>query len=484
MKFNVLFKSQKFARLTGSVLLGAILVCGTVAKTMSSAEPVPTPIPVVKSGPWKTGPGLKARAQLSQDKVLVGSDGRVYLQIDVESDGSSAAKARRMPTDFVVVLDRSGSMMDGGKMDYAHRAIESLLRQMNADDRFALVSFDDVTETSVELTPVGSDNLNRVIAKVKEVVPRGGTNLGGGLAEGMRLVKSLGHAAGRAERVLLLSDGLANVGVTDPNDLNKMADQAVAGEFVVSTIGLGLDFNETLMSSLADHGAGNYHFLESMAGLDSVIAGEFNGAGMVAAANLELELDLASGVQVIDASGYPVERKDGSYVVHPGQLYDGQKKAVYVTLQLPTAATYSEALGRVELGYKAGGADRRVSLLAADVKIACLPAEKKADVASSINKPVYENAWTQNNYGQFLKGSADDIREGNSGGALQALGSYRSQLQAAYEVAPSPKMAEKLDELEAREEEIKDAFSGSDAVVKQKRLSKTQDAMGSEMQRK
>lgn len=481
MKLDTLFNSKKFARLTGLALLSSLVVCGVIAKTMSSV-PTTTSGAVPQTGPWQNGNGVKARAQLSQDKVLIGSDGLVYLQIDVESDGN-AAKVERRPTDFIVVLDRSGSMTDGGKMDYAHRAIESLVRQMNGNDRFALIAFDDITETPVELTPVGSANLNRVIAKVNAIEPRGGTNLGGGLAEGIRLIKGLGHKGGRAERVLLLSDGLANVGVTDPADLNKMAREAVPGEFVVSTIGLGLDFNEKLMSSIADHGAGNYHFLESVAGLDAVLSKEFNGASEVVASNLELTLDLASGVKVIDASGYPVEEKAGAYVVRPGQLYAGQKKAVYVTLKFPTASAYSEALGRVELGYKAGGAQAKVSLMGADVKIACLPGEKKEEVTASINKPVFENAWTQNNYGKFLKDSADDISDGDAGGALQALGSYRSQLQAAYEVAPSPKMAEKLDELKAKEGEIQDAFAGPDAVVKQKRLSKSQGAAGSGLQR-
>lgn len=482
MKLSRWLTSQKYARFTGLILVFTIVVCGALAKAMTKTPVIATGGGTPIDAQWIVGKGLKARAALSQNKVLTGSDGIVYLQIDVAADGKPGTSERK-PTDFVVVLDRSGSMMDGAKMDYAHDAIEALLKQMGPRDRFALVDFDDTVETAVSLTAVTSDNLSSLIRTARDIAPRGGTNLGGGLSEGIRLIRQ-GSRAGQSKRVILLSDGLANVGVIDPKALGKMADQAVAGEFAVSTIGLGLDFNETLMSSLADHGLGNYHFLESTSGLDAVLAKEFTGAGEVFAQNLEVDMNLASGVSVVDASGYPVEERHGAFVIRPGQMLYGQTKTLYLTLKLPTAATYAKALGTIALSYKSGATATTLALIDERTEVACLPMAKKAEVTASINQPVYENAWTQNEYGRLLKNTADGVRAGDEGGALSSLNSFKGVLQKAYDAAPSPKIAEALKDLDKKEDDIKDAFSGADQEQKQKRLSKTQSAVGSGMQRK
>lgn len=475
---NVKNFSKNWARLAGTALLTVLVLYGVLARTKAPEGPLTPPTKIS----WQTAPGLKVRADLSQTRVLKGGDGTVYMAIDLEADKLPATGRDRKPTDFIVVLDRSGSMMDQGKMNYAHRAIESLLRQMSPKDRFALVSFDDIAELPVPLTAVSSDNLNALIANVRAITPRGGTNLGAGLVDGVKLAKSAAPF-GSARRLILLSDGLANVGVVDQNELDKIASQAVPGEFVVSTIGLGLDFNERLLSSLADHGTGNYHFLESTAALDAVLSKEFYGASAVVASGLELTLDLAPGIKVTDVSGYPFETNGGQVTIRPGHLYQGQSRKLFVTLDLPTSAIYSEDLGKARLSYKFGGKDQSVALLPKGLNVACVPEEMKSTVTASINKPVYDEAWTTNNFGRTLQESSAAVSSGDKDGAIAKIEDYAKKLRNAYDQAPSPALQQKIAEADDEKEKIEEAFESPNSPTEIKRLSKTQQATGSGFQR-
>ena len=279
MKVKWLANSKKFALGCAYLALGGLLIYGVVArggfgKSIAAVKPAGEPA-------WQTQGKIKVRTGLSQTKVLQGSDGLVYLQIDLEAPESASTQTKqRRPTDFVVVLDHSGSMSDAKKMDYAHRAIESLVNQLRPDDRFALVVFDDTAETTIPLTSVTAENRSKTIQTIKEVQPDGSTNLGAGLLKGMEIITTA-RQSGNAHRLLLVSDGLANVGVINTEELSKMASQAVNGEYTISTIGVGLDFNENLLSAIADHGTGL--FPARVRVLDRLLRGRVSGTRVLAA---------------------------------------------------------------------------------------------------------------------------------------------------------------------------------------------------------
>ncbi len=480
---NTLKNPRRIAQVCASVVLAGLVIYGAIGRA-KSAPPNPGP----SDTGWKSSGGIKTRAGLSQTKVVQGSDGLVYLQIDLEVPEGTPMTQRRKPTDFVIVLDRSGSMADYRKMDFAKKAIESLISQLKEGDRFALVDFDSVVETPIPLTEVGGSAKNRFRSALSAIEPRGSTNLGGGLVRGIEEIKSARKNEGRAQRLVLLSDGLANEGVTDPSEINRIAARAVSGEFAISTIGVGLDFNESLMASLADHGTGNYSFLEDLSSLDKVLAQEFYGASRIFASELKVELDLASGVEVTDASGYPVDRESasggGRFVIRPGPLYHGQKKTLFATLRLPTDSLYTKALGRASLSYHLQGQPRSVVLFGNELTVACLPPSMREEVAASIVPGTFKEAWTKNNYGKLLKDNADKVRSGDRAGALGILNAYKAKLSEAYAAAPSPEMKKQLEEMPKLESEVNDAFTGPDADEKSKRLSKGYQYQGIQQQRR
>jgi Ca-activated chloride channel family protein len=477
MNPKFLFHARRTGQALVAVLLAGLIAYGAVGRASSKTAPAGP----VGSG-WKAQGGVKVRSNISQTKVVKGSDGLVYLQVDLEAPEGEETRRRR-PTDFVIVLDRSGSMADYRKMEFAQKAIDSLIGQLKAGDRFALVDFDSVVETPIPLTEATESAKDRFRGEVRRIAPRDGTNLGGGLIAGIEVVKSAERRSGQAQRLILLSDGLANEGITDTAELGRIAARAVSGEFALSTIGVGLDFNEELMASLADHGTGNYTFLEDLSALDRVLAQEFNGASRIHASQIKLKLDLGPGIEAVEASGYPVEKEAGLTVIRPGHLYGGQKKTLFVTLRLPTDAVYTKPLGSASVSFVVKEEGHTVPLFGSEVKVACLPPEKREEAVASIVPGVYKEAWTKNNYGRLLKDNAAKVRSGDRAGALGTIGAFRSKMEEAYATAPAPEMKAQLDDLKKMEAEVRDAFEGPDAAVKSKRLSKGYQYQGIQQQR-
>ncbi|MBL7685506.1 MAG: VWA domain-containing protein [Deltaproteobacteria bacterium] len=435
---------------------------------------------------YNSSGGIKANVRLSQNKVLQGSDGRVYLQIDLENQNSDFSQSfSRKSTDFIVVLDRSGSMAAERKMEFAHKALESLISQLSAEDRFGLITFDDRIETPLRLSNLDFKDKQNAIKLIRSITPRGSTNLGGGLMAGIQMMQEFKNSS-HSKRILLISDGIANVGVTDSLTLGRMASQAANGsEFAVSTIGVGLDFNEHLMSSLADYGLGSYYFLESPSGMENILAQEYRGASQIYASDLRVQLNLPPGFQVIDASGYPITRENYGLTIHPGHLYVNQKKTFFITLQVPTFDLYSNrSLGSASLEFRVASQFYRMNLLNSDLTISCLPTERRREVIGSINQPVYEEAWNKNNYGRLMQESADKISKGDRGGASETLKEYKSKLSEAYQTAPSASMRRQMDEVEKMETEVTRTFESPDAETSMKRLGKTYQYEGIQKQRK
>ena len=223
--------------------------------------------------------------EVVQDKVLKGGDGRVTVSLNltaarlpaIENDPAQAA-------DLVIVLDRSGSM-EGQKLNDARQAVIRLLDQLGPDDRLALVTYSNGVQTQSGLVSMNEANRRRLTSAVEHLHAGGGTNLGGGLKRGMEVLM---HAPGdlRQRKVILISDGLANQGVTDPNALGRMASAAVENRFSISTVGVGLEFNEMLMTAIADQGAGHYTFLEDPQVFAQVFESEFQATRHVAAADV------------------------------------------------------------------------------------------------------------------------------------------------------------------------------------------------------
>jgi Ca-activated chloride channel family protein len=300
----------------GAVMAGVLLLAGSTFR----AEAM--------SFPGKSD-ALELRGSLNSP-IVPGSGGRAFLQLALTAPRGAARE--RKPVNLCVVLDRSGSMGEEGKIVNAKAALNALIDRLSRDDIFSLVIYDDVVDV---LRPAGCAGDRRELHDLVEgIQPRGWTNLGGGMLEGFSQVERYARRE-YVNRVVLLSDGLANRGITDPRDLGRFARKFRERSISLTTMGVGLDYNENLMTSLAGWGGGNYYFIESPRQLASILGKEFDMLGCVAAQNTVIDLTLGRGVKVLDVVGTEFAGGDGHVRIPVGDVYAGERREFTVELEIP-----------------------------------------------------------------------------------------------------------------------------------------------------
>ena len=332
--------------------------------------------------------GVKLAVRADRGAVLAGSDGELHVEVAFSADTPAAGAAARQPSDVLVVLDISGSMA-GQKLDYAKQALHQLVQRLDARDRFGLVAYESEAELLAPLAPVTREARARLAGLIDALETRGGTNMSAGLDLGLAELRRE-RERDRSARVLLLSDGHANTGDSSPEGLQARVRSVTRAEHVLSALGIGDDFNEDLMTSLAEVGTGNFYYLSKVAVLGDFFDAELRANQQTVARALELRFDGEDNVEMLDASGYPIERDGKSARVRPGNLYAGQKRTLWVTLRVPTSQLGERKLGRFSLAFKRADAP-------ADVQAPPLPA-----VACVSDRQRFEHAIDKDLWQRFV----------------------------------------------------------------------------------
>ncbi|WP_138494063.1 vWA domain-containing protein [Paenibacillus pinistramenti] len=263
-----------------------------------------------------------------------------YLLIELQGSGKDKGHARS-PINLSVVLDRSGSM-SGDPLMYSKKACQFVAEQMNGSDLLSLVAFDDHVQTVIPPSAV----LNKDLIKqhIESIQAGGTTNLSGGLAEGAQHVLR-NRQEGRINRVILLSDGHANTGITDRSQLNAIAKEYRSSGIGISTIGVGDGFDEELMEGIAEHGGGNFYYIDKADGIPGVFEQELEGLLSVAAQNIKLTCSPSEGTQIVGIYGYPSEGNGEQSLIQMGDIYHNEVKTLLVELSFdPRAAGEHQVL--------------------------------------------------------------------------------------------------------------------------------------------
>jgi Ca-activated chloride channel family protein len=259
------------------------------------------------------GETLRLKLEPDRDYLLSGSPHEVVVKIDL-SAVAHKPKARRTPLNLAVVLDRSGSMT-GAKIEKARQAAMGLVDQLAPGDVFSMVTFSDRTEVVLPAQQV--QDKEALKERISRIHPGGSTALYAGVEAGAEQLQT--HlSARRINRIILLSDGLANIGPSTPRDLRRLGGTLSERGMAITTIGVGDDYNEDLMAGLAEASDANYYYVKDTEKLPEIFAKELGELIAVAARSVRIEIICADGVKPIGLIGR-------------SERFQGQKAAVQLT---------------------------------------------------------------------------------------------------------------------------------------------------------
>jgi Ca-activated chloride channel homolog len=266
------------------------------------------------------------------DRRLYGAQGATrHLWVRVEAPRSPRAASERTPLDIELVLDRSGSM-GGAKIEYTKRAGSMAVSLLRESDRCGLVAYDDEILALARCENVGNSHGSALQGAVGQLYARGSTNLFGGWMAGADELSRLED--GRIRRVLMMTDGLANVGVTDRGEILHHVRELAARGVGTTAFGVGLDFDEMLVSGMAEAGNGHFYYIERPEQIPDFLASELGELLRVAARSVRLAVVVSGGATIHNLNEVPLV----GTLYHLGDLAEGSVTDLCFVLDVPPAA--------------------------------------------------------------------------------------------------------------------------------------------------
>lgn len=372
-----------------------------------------------------------------------GQDLYVYIQL---KGSEPPADKKRVPLNISLVLDRSGSMA-GDKIAYARKAAAFVVEQLSPEDVLSIVHYDEKIDVMSPSAPV--KNKEALISKINGLMERGSTNLTGGMLEGYAQVNKT-KQEGYVNRVLLMTDGLANTGITDPQQIRKLASSMYLEKGVaLSTFGVGADYNEDLLTSLAETGRANYYFIGNPDKIPGIFATELKGLLSVVAQNALVEVTLPDGVECVKTYGYPYEMKGNKVQVRLNDVYARDEKGILFKLRSRTAIT-----GPMKLSCELQYTDAADFKVLRDQKMLAM---EKVDNAGAVKEG--EDPLVQEMIAMFEATESFDevlarVDAGQYDGARALADSVVFRLQTKQRSLPSQKLKKQEEALAAYSKEI------------------------------
>ncbi len=287
---------------------------------------------VMASAPVEARPRetlVDCRVELDQGVLPAGGARRAVLKITL--DASLPPEGRKRPdVNLSLVLDRSGSM-SGEKLLKAKDAAVEALRRLGADDIFSAVVYNHMVDTVVPARSAGA--MEWIEARIRQVTPGGNTALFAAVSQGAAEVRK--HLGDRyVHRLILLSDGLANVGPSHPEDMGRLGAALLKESISVTTIGLGADYNEDLMTRLSQESDGNSYFVESSRDLPRIFSAELGDVLKVVAKKVRVIIECEEGVRPLKIIGRDGRIEGRRVTLSMNQLYGGQNKFALVEIEI------------------------------------------------------------------------------------------------------------------------------------------------------
>jgi Ca-activated chloride channel family protein len=371
------------------------------------------------------GETLQLKLVPDRDVVLKGSPQEVIVKIDLSA--GTGKKIKRTPLNLAVVLDKSGSMT-GAKLEKTKQAAMQLVDRLAPDDIFSLVIFSDHAEVLVPAQKV--EDPDALKEKIEGIEAGGSTALHAGVKMGADQIQEY-FSSKRINRVILLSDGLANVGPSSPRQLRQLGGDLAERGISVTTIGVGDDYNEDLMAGLAEASDANYYYVKDTEKLPEIFAKELGEMLSVAARDVRIEIICPDGVKPLGFIGRAERFENQKASVNLSQFTGGQNRYLFLRClvdgQTPEVA-------RVKVSYKDEFADGSDQSSSGVVKLRFTEDQSASD--QSVNTAVVAQK------ALMLTAVAKDeaMAQADGGNYRQAavtLSGQASALNRAYAAAPA-----------------------------------------------
>ena len=271
----------------------------------------------------------KLELQVQADKVVISADKECTRIIEISITPPSPEKqGERAPLNLALVLDRSGSMQ-GEKLHFVKQAAAHVVNLLGKKDRLSVTVYDDRVETIFPARMMADEIKTKAVSSIQNVRSGSSTFLAGGWLKGCEDVAG-GITDNTVNRTLLLTDGLANVGMRNPRELAAHAREIYLRGVTTSCFGVGVGYDEHLLEAMSNFGGGNFYFLETLEAIPLVFEREFDELIHVAIRDCEISLHLPQGVRVEVSAGYHMETKNGRTTISLGSLYAGKNVKVYL----------------------------------------------------------------------------------------------------------------------------------------------------------
>lgn len=372
--------------------------------------------------------GISLNAALSQAKLQRGSDGELYLHCGVSVSDDAGIEAPRRPLNLALVLDTSGSMQNS--MGLLRQATLGAIQRLGPKDKLTIVAYSSSARLVYSGFPAQT-GMPAMTELVNTLQPGGNTNLSAGIELAAQQL-ALGQAGSTSpyrgcreapiapggckqpargelsgcdqepqplrcqppqpaapfvQRMLVLTDGLANLGVTDPQGLRSLITRVRSTGNSVSSLGLGAEFNEELLGDMADAGGGAYHYVSEPQALDAVYAAEVEAMQGLVAKRAELVITAKDGTVLGQVFSWPTDSNVDSRTVAIGDLSRGRSLKVVARLNVGTTPT-QDVLDTltVSLRYQDpdSGAQRTLEQIALSVGLTGSAEEAQASVDDAV----------------------------------------------------------------------------------------------------
>lgn len=343
--------SLLFCALTGSALAqaGASSAADSRTRYLSEAGLIPASREVAveeivnyrrhQIGLPKAGEAVALDVRWGNDQVS-GQGREAVLQVGFSTALANDRQHLR-PLNLSLVIDKSGSMADADKISRVKEALLTLVSQLRETDVLSIVVFD--SEAQVLLPSRSLGDKEAVKQLIRSIEPGSSTNLHAGLMLGYREALK-NYSKDATNRVILLTDGIANQGVTNPSSIARDSLGFNDRGIDLSTIGVGMDLNKDLLRELAKSGRGLFHFVADAQDIEKVFLKEVQSLVSPVASDPNVEIDYDPGLELVQLYGYEPQMRRNGMSIKLDNMNSGLTQVIMMRFRLARSTQYKSRL--------------------------------------------------------------------------------------------------------------------------------------------